>query len=135
MQPQDRRFRHIVEQGPVPGYLGSEFRHLRLRRRVIHAVFDGREDARDLLLNLLQCAFGILLRAAAIARGGVERLSVFLDEGRDQIGVQEFPLKTVEHPGLQMERITSGIAAAREGKVIPVDEVFAGIAAKRGCVG
>ena len=32
----------------------------------------------------------------------------------------------------QMERIASGIAAARDGKVRPADDVFADIAAKHG---
>lgn len=32
----------------------------------------------------------------------------------------------------QMERITAGIEAAREGKVRPADEVFVGIATKHG---
>lgn len=32
----------------------------------------------------------------------------------------------------QMERIAKGIAAAREGKVIPAEEVFARIEAKHG---
>lgn len=34
----------------------------------------------------------------------------------------------------QIEHIKAGIIAALEGKVLPADEVFAGIAAKRGWV-
>ncbi|WP_270376077.1 CopG family ribbon-helix-helix protein [Marinicauda sp. Alg238-R41] len=32
----------------------------------------------------------------------------------------------------QMERISDGVAAVRDGKVMPADDVFAGIAAKHG---
>ncbi|WP_423211191.1 hypothetical protein [Paracoccus yeei] len=98
MEPQGRGLGRILEKRREFSLPAFQSRHLRFHRRMIHAVLDGREHAGDLLLDLLQRALRIILRAAAVACGGVERLAVFLDKHRDQIGVQELLAQAVQHP-------------------------------------
>ena len=102
MQPQGRGLRRILKKGCELGFSGLEIRHLCLHQWVIHADLDSREDSGDLLLDLLQFTSGLILRVAPIACRGIERQTIFLDEGCDQIGVQQFPLQTVENPGLHL---------------------------------
>ncbi|WP_288198344.1 ribbon-helix-helix domain-containing protein [uncultured Pleomorphomonas sp.] len=61
----------------------------------------------------------------------IDALAQAMDRSRNYV-VNQAIEQYLEANAWQMERITAGISAAREGKVLPADEVFAGIAAKRG---
>lgn len=61
----------------------------------------------------------------------IDALAHAMDRSRNYI-VNQAIEQYLEANAWQMERITAGVKAARAGKVQPVDEVFAGIAAKHG---
>ncbi|MGY6533648.1 CopG family ribbon-helix-helix protein [Glycocaulis sp.] len=61
----------------------------------------------------------------------IDALASAMDRSRNYI-VNQAIEQYLEANAWQMERIHSGIAAARDGKTIPADEVFAGIAEKHG---
>jgi len=71
----------------------------------------------------------ITIRTSKVAE--IDALAGAMDRSRNYIVNQ-----AIEHylaaNAWQLERITTGIAAAREGRVLPASEVFAGIAAKHG---
>jgi len=71
----------------------------------------------------------ITIRTARVAE--IDALADAMDRSRDDI-VNQAIEQYLDANAWQMDRIAAGIAAAREGKVIPADEVFAGIAAKHG---
>ncbi|RXV59162.1 hypothetical protein C6W92_15730 [Roseovarius sp. A46] len=71
----------------------------------------------------------ITIRTAKVSE--IDALANAMDRSRNYI-VNQAIEQYLEANTWQMERIKSGIAAAREGKVLPADEVFAGIAAKHG---
>jgi predicted transcriptional regulator len=71
----------------------------------------------------------ITIRTTKISE--IDALANAMDRSRNYI-VNQAIEQYLEANTWQMERIKSGIAATREGKVIPADEVFAGIAAKHG---
>ena len=71
----------------------------------------------------------ITIRTAKVPE--IDALANAMDRSRNYI-VNQAIEQYLEANAWQMERITSGITAAREGKVIPADEVFSGIAAKHG---
>ncbi|MFU8776718.1 MAG: CopG family ribbon-helix-helix protein [Roseovarius sp.] len=71
----------------------------------------------------------ITIRTTKISE--IDALANAMDRSRNYI-VNQAIEQYLEANIWQMERIKSGIAATREGKVIPADEVFAGIAAKHG---
>jgi predicted transcriptional regulator len=71
----------------------------------------------------------IIIRAAKVSE--IDALANAMDRSRNYIvnqGIEQY----LEANAWQMERIAAGIAAAREGRVMPAHEVFDGIAAKHG---
>ena len=71
----------------------------------------------------------ITIRTAKVTE--IDALAQAMDRSRNYI-VNQAIEQYLEANAWQMERITTGIAAAREGKVVPADEVVAGIANKHG---
>ena len=71
----------------------------------------------------------ITIRTARVAE--IDALAGAMDRSRNYI-VNQAIEQYLEANAWQMERISEGIAAARDGKVMPADKVFAGIAAKHG---
>lgn len=71
----------------------------------------------------------ITIRTAKVAE--IDALAGAMDRSRNYI-VNQAIEQYLEANTWQMERIRNGIAAARDGKVAPADEVFSGIAAKHG---
>tara|TARA_R110002072_G_scaffold184932_7_gene341562 strand:+ start:2025 stop:2288 length:264 start_codon:yes stop_codon:yes gene_type:complete len=71
----------------------------------------------------------ITIRTAKVAE--IDALAGAMDRSRNYI-VNQAIEQYLEANTWQMERIRDGIAAARDGKVAPAAEVFAGIAAKHG---
>lgn len=61
----------------------------------------------------------------------IDALAIAMDRSRNYV-VNQAIEQYLEANAWQMERIKNGIAAAQEGRVMPADEVFAGIAAKHG---
>ncbi len=71
----------------------------------------------------------ITIRTAKVAE--IDALANAMERSRNYV-VNQAIEQYLEANAWQMERIAAGIAAAREGKVAPADEVFEGIAAKYG---
>ena len=71
----------------------------------------------------------ITIRTAKVAE--IDALAGAMDRSRNYI-VNQAIEQYLEDNTWQMERIRDGITAARDGKVVPAGEVFAGIAAKHG---
>ncbi len=71
----------------------------------------------------------ITIRTSKVAE--IDALATAMDRSRNYI-VNQAIEQYLEANAWQMERIKDGITAAREGRVAPADEVFAGIAAKHG---
>ena len=71
----------------------------------------------------------ITIRTAKVAE--IDALAAAMDRSRNYI-VNQTIEQYLEANIWQMERIGDGLAAARDGKVAPAGEVFAGIAAKHG---
>lgn len=71
----------------------------------------------------------ITVRTAKLSE--IDALAKATDRSRNDI-VNQAIEQYLEANAWQMERISAGIDAAREGRVIPADEVFTGIAAKHG---
>jgi predicted transcriptional regulator len=71
----------------------------------------------------------ITIRTAKVAE--IDALASAMDRSRNYI-VNQAIEQYLEANAWQMERIRDGVTAAREGRVAPADEVFAGIAAKHG---
>ncbi len=71
----------------------------------------------------------ITIRTAKVAE--IDALAGAMDRSRNYI-VNQAIEQYLEANTWQMERIRDGIGAARDGKVVPAGEVFAGIAAKHG---
>jgi len=73
----------------------------------------------------------ITVRAAQETIDEIDALAVAMDRSRNYI-VNQALQQYLETNAWQIERIKEGIAAAREGHVVPAEEVFAAIAAKHG---
>ena len=71
----------------------------------------------------------ITIRTAKVAE--IDALAAAMDRSRNYI-VNQAIEQYLEANAWQVERIKDGMAAAREGRVIPADDVLNGIAAKRG---
>lgn len=71
----------------------------------------------------------ITIRTSKVAE--IDALASAMDRSRNYI-VNQAIEQYLEANAWQMERIAAGAAAAGDGKVLPAEEVFAGIAAKRG---
>ena len=71
----------------------------------------------------------ITIRTAKVSE--IDALANAMDRSRNYI-VNQAIEQYLEANAWQMERISAGIAAARDGKIIPADEVFDGIATKHG---
>lgn len=71
----------------------------------------------------------ITIRTAKVSE--IDALANAMDRSRNYI-VNQAIEQYLEANAWQMERIAAGIEAAQAGKVLPADEVFAGIAAKHG---
>lgn len=69
----------------------------------------------------------ITIRTTKVAE--IDALAGAMDRSRNYI-VNQAIEQYLAANAWQLERITTGIAAAREGRVLPVSEVFDGIAAK-----
>lgn len=71
----------------------------------------------------------ITIRTSKVAE--IDALAGAMDRSRNYI-VNQAIEQYLAANAWQLERITTGIAAAREGRTLPASEVFAGIAAKHG---
>ena len=71
----------------------------------------------------------ITIRTAKVSE--IDALASAMDRSRNYI-VNQAIEQYLEANAWQMERIAAGITAAREGRVMPANEVFDGIAAKHG---
>jgi predicted transcriptional regulator len=71
----------------------------------------------------------ITIRTAKVAE--IDALAAAMDRSRNYI-VNQAIEQYLEANAWQIERIKKGIAAARDGRTVPADDVFAGIAAKHG---
>jgi len=73
----------------------------------------------------------ITIRAAKEMVSEIDALAAAMDRSRNYI-VNQALQQYLATNAWQIERIKAGIAAAREGRVRPADDVFADIAAKHG---
>jgi predicted transcriptional regulator len=73
----------------------------------------------------------ITIRTAKETIGEIDALAAALDRSRNYV-VNQALQQYLESNAWQIERIKTGLAAAREGRVRPADAVFADIAAKHG---
>ncbi|NGM46888.1 ribbon-helix-helix protein, CopG family [Rhodobacter sp. SGA-6-6] len=71
----------------------------------------------------------ITIRTSKVAE--IDALASAMDRSRNYV-VNQAIEQYLEVNAWQMERIAAGVDAARDGKVLPAEEVFAGIAAKHG---
>ena len=71
----------------------------------------------------------ITIHTAKVAE--IDALAEAMDSSRDAI-VNQAIEQYLTANGWQIERIKEGLKAAREGRVVPAEDVFAGIAAKHG---
>jgi predicted transcriptional regulator len=71
----------------------------------------------------------ITVRTAKVAE--IDALAGAMDRSRNYI-VNQAIEQYLEANAWQMERIKDGLTAARDGDVLPADQVFSGIAAKHG---
>ena len=71
----------------------------------------------------------ITIRTAKVSE--IDALASAMDRSRNYI-VNQAIEQYLEANAWQMERIAEGVEAARQGKVQPAEDVFAGIAAKHG---
>lgn len=69
----------------------------------------------------------ITIRTAKVAE--IDALASAMDRSRNYV-VNQAIEQYLEANAWQMERIRAGIAAAREGKALPAEDVFSRIAAK-----
>ena len=76
----------------------------------------------------------ITIRAAKETVSEIDALAAAMDRSRNYI-VNQALRQYLETNAWQIERIKAGIAAAREGRVRPADDVFADIGAKHGWSG
>jgi predicted transcriptional regulator len=73
----------------------------------------------------------ITIRAAKDIVRDIDSLAVTMDRSRNYI-VNQALKQYLESNAWQLSRIKEGLAAAREGQVLPAEEVFAKIAEKHG---
>jgi len=73
----------------------------------------------------------ITVRATKATISEIDALAAAMDRSRNYI-VNEALRQYLETNAWQIERIKAGIAAAREGRVRPAEQVFADIAARHG---
>ncbi len=73
----------------------------------------------------------ITVRAAKEMVADIDALASAMDRSRNYVVVQALQ-HYLEANAWQIERISDGIAAAREDRVRPAEEVFSGIAARHG---
>ena len=73
----------------------------------------------------------ITIRAAREVVSEIDSLAAAMDRSRNYI-VNQALRQYLETNAWQIDRIKQGIAAAREGRVRPAEDVFADIAAKHG---
>jgi len=71
----------------------------------------------------------ITIRTAKVAE--IDALAAAMDRSRNYI-VNQAIEQYLDANAWQIERIKDGIAAAREGRTVAADDVFAGIAEKHG---
>jgi len=73
----------------------------------------------------------ITVRAAKDVIANVDALAAAMDRSRNYVVVQALEQYLAAN-AWQVERIADGIAAAREGRIVPAEDVFSGIASKHG---
>jgi predicted transcriptional regulator len=73
----------------------------------------------------------ITVRAAKATIKEIDALAAAMDRSRNYI-VNQALRQYLDTNAWQLERIKAGVAAAREGRVRPAEEVFADIAARHG---
>lgn len=73
----------------------------------------------------------ITVRAAKDVVDEIDALAAAMDRSRNYV-VNQALRQYLEANAWQIERIREGIAAARDGRVRPADDVFADIAARHG---
>ncbi|WP_246053677.1 hypothetical protein [Paracoccus hibiscisoli] len=89
VQPQGRGFGRLGKHPDQLRLPCLQRLHLCLHRRVIHVVFDRRQDTGDLPLDLCQLPAAGIVIAAAPPSCFVEGQAVGLDEGRDQLRMHQ----------------------------------------------
>jgi hypothetical protein len=78
----------LLEKAAQQSLLGFEWRQPILHARLIKPVLDRSHDAADLLLDLSQIALSLFVCGRGLRGRRVERQTVCLNEGADQIGMQ-----------------------------------------------
>jgi predicted transcriptional regulator len=73
----------------------------------------------------------ITVRTTSETVARIDALAAAMDRSRNYLVGQALE-QYLERNAWQIERIEQGLAAAREGRVVPADEVFAAIAAEHG---
>jgi predicted transcriptional regulator len=73
----------------------------------------------------------ITVRAAKDVIANVDALAAAMDRSRNYVVVQALEQYLAAN-AWQVERIADGIAAAGEGRIVPAEDVFSGIASKHG---
>ena len=73
----------------------------------------------------------ITVRAAKDMIASVDALAAAMDRSRNYVVVQALEQYLAAN-AWQIARIADGMAAAREGRTVPAEDVFAGIASKHG---
>ncbi len=73
----------------------------------------------------------ITVRATKDVVSEIDALAAAMDRSRNYV-VNQALRQYLEANAWQIERINEGVAAAREGRVRPAEDVFADIAAKHG---
>lgn len=73
----------------------------------------------------------ITVRTSKETIARIDALAAAMDRSRNYLVGQALE-QYLEQNAWQLERIEAGIAAAREGRVVPAEDVFASIAEKHG---
>ena len=73
----------------------------------------------------------VTVRASSDVVSGIDAIAAAMDRSRNYVVLQALE-QYLEANAWQVDRVKEGIAAAREGRVRPAEEVLAAIAAKHG---
>lgn len=82
-------------------------------------------------MNQEQATAPITIRAAKETVTGIDAMAAAMDRSRNYV-VNQALQQYLETNAWQIERIKAGMAAAREGRARPADDVFGDIAVKHG---
>lgn len=132
MQPQSRGLRAECKKRVQLALLTFQYRHPVLHAGLIHSVFDCCHDAADLLVDLHEITTGLLARGIRAGGIRVEGAAVFLDEGGDQIRMQQAVAQTGQDAIFNNFALDSGaVGADRSTLVTCCDAAIPGLVDQR----